>query len=69
MSQFFTFCDTSSEHVAADDTFERRVTEIEFWRHEQINSTKKPRTSRGFFILSLASNLDTTPHHQKTLIG
>jgi len=31
--------------------------------------TKKPRTSRGFFFLSLESGLDTASRHQKTLIG
>jgi len=34
VSQFFTFCDTLWERVAADDMLATRVAEIGFLRHE-----------------------------------
>jgi hypothetical protein len=62
---------------AVDDVFCIRTTENEKSPASvnlqgfsaRLTISLSPRTSRGFFILSLASGLDTTTNHQKILIG
>ena len=44
VSQFFTFCDTFLEHVAADDMLATRVTQIWFWRHVLIQGVGLPNS-------------------------